>query len=536
MYQNIYLLDNFHKTLIKPFLHFLIRNVILYGDFNVQHPLKSSGEQNEVNAQTRAPSRSFTGESYRLGTGHSRSQTQYYGTYFNPSTPGSSFTLQDFNIIKKFNGDLYLWSSERFNIFNKFTLALGAKETIKDYHIGFANNISLEIPLFHNKLETINGFDLRFIHNFRQNKEKREVFSTTNFFTLELVYNDNFALALIPYKNFVGLSFNYLAHDGIKKQVRDYAKTLNEKKLLNKKNLNYAAIQNSRISKTESLNTNQNVSEDLTSEPKGIPKLPRRKVKTVKATAALINQPFSYVQNQRLKLATNIVKQKNTAKLKVEQAKQILLEAIKNNSFFSINNSNNNNNKTNLSLLIDILCGIGILGLIGSMVCLSIPQLNISIGNPITWGFTILIAIVTRLIVNIENLSEKVVTNTATNIINENPLIQLDLILFGVLCILGSISLILNIWKQLGGNDDKNNDFSKYTNKPPTNGGFDPTSNLDLETPVSESNIESKGIKSNVSKPENIELKFRKPTVKARNLRSFMAKIGTDIKKMKFFK
>lgn len=117
------------------------------GDFNVQHPLKLSEEQNGINDQPGIPSRSFTGERYRLGTGHSRSQTQYYGIYFNPSTSGSLFTSQDFNIIKKFNGDLYLLSSERLNIFDKFTLPLGAKETIMDYHIGVANNLSFELPL-----------------------------------------------------------------------------------------------------------------------------------------------------------------------------------------------------------------------------------------------------------------------------------------------------------------------------------------------------------------------------------------------------
>lgn len=35
---------------------------------------------------------------------------------------------------------------------------------------------------------------------------------------------------------------------------------------------------------------------------------------------------------------------------------------------------------------------------------------------------------------------------------------------------------------------------------------------------------------------ENIKVKFRKPTIKARNLKSFMAKIRTDTKKMRFFK
>lgn len=104
LYQNIYLLHNFHKTLIQLFLDFLIRNFILYGYFNVQRHSKSSEGQNEINASIRL----FTGETYRLGTGHSRLQTQYYCAYFNPSTPGSIFTSQDFNIIKKFNGNLYL--------------------------------------------------------------------------------------------------------------------------------------------------------------------------------------------------------------------------------------------------------------------------------------------------------------------------------------------------------------------------------------------------------------------------------------------
>jgi hypothetical protein len=81
---------------------------------------------------------------------------------------------------------------------------------------------------------------------------------------------------------------------------------------------------------------------------------------------------------------------------------------------------------------------------------------------------------VTRFIINIQNIGEKISTNTVTNIINENPLIQYDLILFEFLCALGSIVLILDIWKKLSGNDDKddykNNDFSN-NNKPPTPGG-----------------------------------------------------------------
>lgn len=42
VYQNFYLLENFHKNLIQPFLKFLIRNVmvILYGDLNAQRHLK----------------------------------------------------------------------------------------------------------------------------------------------------------------------------------------------------------------------------------------------------------------------------------------------------------------------------------------------------------------------------------------------------------------------------------------------------------------------------------------------------------------
>lgn len=98
---------------------------------------------------------------------------------------------------------------------------LGAKEIIKDYNIGLTNNISLEIPLFHNKIKNINSFDLRFIHK-------------------------------------------------IKKQVRDYAKILNEKPCLNKNNFNYATIHNSIISIAKNLNANQNLSEGSTSTPKGI--------------------------------------------------------------------------------------------------------------------------------------------------------------------------------------------------------------------------------------------------------------------------
>jgi hypothetical protein len=229
----------------------------LYGDFNVQRHLKSSGIVNERNDQIETATRSFLGQGQKLGTGYSQPQTDYYSTYFNRSTSGSTFTPQDFTIIKKFNADLYLWSTEKFNIFQKVILAFGAKETIKDYHIGLINKISLEIPLFHNKLYDNNGFDLKFIHNIKQNKERRQNLSTTIYFTLELVYNDNFILELIPNKNFLGLSFNYLVHDGIQKKIRDYAKTLNDKSYLNKKKLNYAAIQNSTISTV----INQNQSE-----------------------------------------------------------------------------------------------------------------------------------------------------------------------------------------------------------------------------------------------------------------------------------
>jgi hypothetical protein len=80
--------------------------------------------------------------------------------------------------------------------------------------------------------------------------------------------------------------------------------------------------------------------------------------------------------------------------------------------------------------------------------------------------------IVIRLIVNIENVSQIVSTNVATNIINENPLIQYNLIAFGIAWSLQIIYLILKIWKQFNGNDDTNNDkgSSKPTNKPPNPG------------------------------------------------------------------
>lgn len=187
----------------------------------------------------------------------------------------------------------------------------------------------------------------------------------------------------------------------------------------------------------------------------------------------------------------------------MEQAKQRLLEVIKNNSLITINN-NNNNNETKLIILIDILCGMIIVGLIGSMICLSIFQVNFSMEDPITWAFTLLIASVIRFIVTIQNIGKKISTNTVINIINENPLIQCYLILFESLCLLGNIILILEIWKKLSVNDNKddykNNDFSN-NNKPPTPGRLDPTSNLELEIAVSEFNIESEDIKLNVSKP-----------------------------------
>jgi hypothetical protein len=111
-------------------------------------------------------------------------------------------------------------------------------------------------------------------------------------------------------------------------------------------------------------------------------------------------------------------------------------------------------------------------GFVSNLIFLIIPNLNISIGSTVIWALTFLIMIVIRLIVNIENVSQIVSTNVATNIINENPLIQYNLIAFGIALSLQIIYLILKIWKQFNGNDDTNNDkgSSKPTNKPPNPG------------------------------------------------------------------
>lgn len=217
------LLKSFNEIVIKPFLKHLINSIILYGDINYQNTIfKTELEQQEI----KRGSRSFTGTSNRLGTGFSRSETDFFGTYCDLSSPGVTFSSKDFHINTKLNADLYLLSTERFNIFNKLTLGVGAKEKINNYHFGLANNLSLEFPLFYSKLENINGFDLRFIHYFKQNKEQNHISLITNYFKVELIYNNIFALSLIPQKNFFGLSYNYLLHDGIQKDVQECAELI----------------------------------------------------------------------------------------------------------------------------------------------------------------------------------------------------------------------------------------------------------------------------------------------------------------------